>query len=298
MCYNNSGSITKDELSDKEWIQVVHDTAKLGILEAVISGGEPLMRGEDLVKELFSILTEYGVSTMLITNGWFVTKEFARELENFKMHSVQVSIDGPVPETHDLIRGRKGSFERAVRTAHFLSSLGQKVRISCVLQRANWENMEEMIELAIAIGAVEIAFDEFLPIGRGYTNFETLCFHRNGRKEMLRRIDFFREKYNPFISILEGYERKFQLEQLSSVSRTEGVVIRPDGELRLNCVAPFSCGNIREKDFHDLWEENVLAAWRNPKVTNFVESVTDNFSLKEAYRKIGVIEGEENATLR
>jgi sulfatase maturation enzyme AslB (radical SAM superfamily) len=78
----------------------------------LFSGGEPL-----LVRELFGLarrFVEAGVQTVLYTSGWTLAAGVPAELPRV-FNRVQVSLDGPDAATHDRIRGRVHSFDRAMR---------------------------------------------------------------------------------------------------------------------------------------------------------------------------------------
>src|SRR5438270_4259559 len=72
-CYTDSPRRTLErapELSDAAWRTVVAQAIEAGIVEAVLSGGEPLLRRE-LVRDLIARLSAAGVTVNLTTNGWF-----------------------------------------------------------------------------------------------------------------------------------------------------------------------------------------------------------------------------------
>src|SRR5436190_19792318 len=62
-CYTDSPRRTLQrsvDLPDEDWRRVVRETLGLGILEAVVTGGEPLLR-KDLTLELIETLASGGV---------------------------------------------------------------------------------------------------------------------------------------------------------------------------------------------------------------------------------------------
>src|SRR3972149_1723987 len=91
MCYNGSGPKRPGELSGEEWLDVVRQAIDIGILEAIISGGEPLLKGSKLVRRILGMLTDAGVSIHLITNGTYVTEEFVKSLRGMNMRICQTS---------------------------------------------------------------------------------------------------------------------------------------------------------------------------------------------------------------
>ena len=92
-----------------------------GLLWLDVTGGEPFLRRD--VASLFEAVVDVTPALRVLhfqTNGWFQerTREVVDQIVARRPDLdviVTVSIDGP-PETHDAVRGRAGSFERALAT--------------------------------------------------------------------------------------------------------------------------------------------------------------------------------------
>jgi organic radical activating enzyme len=82
-----------------------------------ISGGEPLVVGE--IFEVADRMSKAGVEVYLYTSGWAFAPTMLRPIVN-SFARVSVSVDGATPEVHDRIRGRTGSFDRAMNALHQL----------------------------------------------------------------------------------------------------------------------------------------------------------------------------------
>jgi MoaA/NifB/PqqE/SkfB family radical SAM enzyme len=295
MCYNGSGTAQQGELEDREWFDIVQQAIDLGILEAIISGGEPLLRGRDFVLRILHMLTDAGVAIHLITNGSYVTPDFVRSLRGINLRICQTSIDGPNADIHDSIRGRK-NYDLATRAAHLFASHGFNTRIGCTLQRRNQDYIHEMVDQAVMLGAHDIVIDEFLPIGRSMDIYpEIVCTkpHDKIREEVLRSQKIFHN----MILVLEGMTCQDQLRQQAAMEVNDSIIIRPDGELRLGCMAPFSAGNVREQGLAKAWERLGAYAWKTDRVRQYVESVRDNPSLMAEQRRLGIRYGYENVNL-
>ena len=86
-------------------------------------GGEPLLFPEiieRLSERFIELCTESGASyhSEIITNGWFLTDHNIRLLERSNVTSIQITLDGPTPETNDLSRREKtggSSFTRIMQ---------------------------------------------------------------------------------------------------------------------------------------------------------------------------------------
>ncbi|MFI2207474.1 radical SAM protein [Streptomyces sp. NPDC020192] len=69
-------------------------------------------------------LTDSGAEVVLYTGGWSVTRATVERLAE-ACHRFVVSLDGPSAEVHDRIRGRAGSFDRALRTLELLDEVSR-----------------------------------------------------------------------------------------------------------------------------------------------------------------------------
>ncbi len=129
---------------------------KLGpLVQLSLTGGEPFLR-EDLAEIAAVLLTRTRAPYVSIpTNGWFTQRitAFVREvLPRFPLSSFRlvVSIDA-LGEEHDRLRGRPGTFQKALETSRALMDLRQShpnlvVDANAVLHDMNQEHLKETLE--------------------------------------------------------------------------------------------------------------------------------------------------------
>ena len=127
---------------------------KLGSLIISLAGGEPLIR-EDLY-DVITILNKAGHFPVLITNGWFVNEDLGRDILRAGLQEISVSVDYASPEKHDAQRGRKGSWDRAVKALEILNKSRtdkrNRVHMISVLMDDNLDEIEPLIKLARELG--------------------------------------------------------------------------------------------------------------------------------------------------
>jgi MoaA/NifB/PqqE/SkfB family radical SAM enzyme len=136
------------------------------LLKVDFSGGEPL-----LVRRLFeymSIIRGAGIGTTLTSNGWLV-QDFIDEIQELADWII-LSMDGVDEKTHDRLRARSGAFKRVVAAAKQLSSRGKLVRINTVVSRQNYHEVRDLALFARDLGATQITFMHFIPLGLGLLN--------------------------------------------------------------------------------------------------------------------------------
>lgn len=85
-------------------------------------GGEPLL-AIDVIEELSSRIismcddAQISYHADLITNGYLLNREVAKKLQEFRVKTIQVTVDGPkdIHDTRRFLQGKKPTFERIIK---------------------------------------------------------------------------------------------------------------------------------------------------------------------------------------
>jgi MoaA/NifB/PqqE/SkfB family radical SAM enzyme len=181
---------TKKELSETKLLQVVKEAARLGVMEWIVSGGgEPLMRKEVTLKVLKEI-KKYKMWGLLTTNGTLLEEKDAEKLVKMGWDQVQFSIDGPNKEINDFLRP-PNSFERIIKAVKNLKKVRKQLHsdkpcigFNTILNKMNFNKMDEMVELASEVGA-ELVF--FEPIYPGYSDID-LLIPKEKNEELVKSV--------------------------------------------------------------------------------------------------------------
>lgn len=286
-CYNNSAQKLPNELTTSEWVKVVKELCEMKIFECVISGGEPLLLGDGLFA-IMDVLLEYNILILFITNGWFLDKKVFNRLKKYKYQQIQVSIDGATPSIHDEIRGVKGSWERAVYAAKIVADSGIPVVIAHTLMSKNLHELPQMIDLAADIGAKEFITEEAVFTGRAALSYKSLKLTEKQREEFYKIIETKFTEYTNCMSIKLASDVALVL-RMCRLEPNRGYIIRPTGDVRLDCTAPFKLGNVRENSLEEIWKV-ARRAWQHPKVNEFIEHLQCNDDLMKFEDRIPFIE--------
>ena len=125
-CYNRSGeNKIPDAMTAEAWIEFAKKlVAKGGILEATISGGEPLLLGDKLF-EFMDVLHYDRTCFNLVSNGYLFDKKILERLQKYRFYWIQISLDSYSSKLHDEFRGVKGSWERAANAAYRIALSGR-----------------------------------------------------------------------------------------------------------------------------------------------------------------------------
>ena len=103
-------TVTRAELTSREWRNVIDQLADYGILKANFTGGEPLLRRD--APELMAYAHQRGIRNLhLNTNAVLLDDRRRAAVLAAGVRSFNISVDGPTAEVHERIRGVAGSFD-------------------------------------------------------------------------------------------------------------------------------------------------------------------------------------------
>ena len=185
-----------DELNQKgdlTWDEIVRLSASMTpFTDLWFSGGEPTLRPE-LAEIIDLFVRNNGVSYInLPTNGlkpyriYEVAQHCLEANPQLELH-VNIALDG-LRESHDLMRGVPGNFDRALESARMLRRLKRRfglrliVNINTVITR---DNMDEIVALAELIRSERLADGHYFNVIRGDAKDPRL---KKLDREKLRRI--------------------------------------------------------------------------------------------------------------
>lgn len=269
-CYNQSGVVNTSDLPNSLWERVVDEIAEMRPFQVILSGGEPLLLGDRLLG-LMDRLYQDPTRFVLITNGWLATPKRLRRLFEYSYYWIQVSIDGFSPEAHDSFRGLTGSWKRAVRAAYCISASGKPLVIAHTVHPRNIDTLPEMIDLALMLGASRIICDEAMAVGRAYGSRNEIMLTDAQRERMAQVILSKHQEYQNTMEVLRTSDpaNSFELYRTSPCSV---LLIRPNGDVKLDCVLPYVIGNVRDQSIAEIWEKTGKEAWMHPRVQAFVDA--------------------------
>lgn len=239
----------------KNWISQFAD---YGIKGVSLSGGEPFLR-EDLC-QIVDYAHEYDLYCGIGTNGSLVGKVSMPDVD-----SATVSIDGAKPETHDHIRGVKGSWIKAWNAIDTFIQHGIEPAVNFVMQSSNYTELPELCRIAIKHHVKRV---NLLPVNLGgFSQAERESENR------LRRFDLVLLKK----SLFEAYEtgvlmnseeflkliiRKIRGEKIRfrCVLQSIRYLVSSDGNVYLCSVYSHPIGNLYKQSFREIVEGE--AAWK------------------------------------
>jgi PqqA peptide cyclase len=249
-----------DELDTATWARVFREAAGLGVLQVHLSGGEPASR-RDLV-DIMTAAREAGLYTNLITSGVGVTDQRLNQLADAGLDHVQISIQDSEPKSADRIAGYEGAYVRKRALAAAVVALKLPLTANIVIHRANIERVDELVAMALDMGAsrVEIAHVQYY--GWALKNRAALMPTRQQVEEAVSRIEPLRKQHHGRIvidAVVPDYYARFPKPCVGGWGR-RSLNVTPAGRV-LPCHAAESIPglefwSVKDHSLRDIWERN------------------------------------------
>ena len=280
-CYSESGRRPSRELSDEDQRRVADAIIALRPAGVSLAGGEPL-----LVKGVFGIAGRFaraGIPVALYTGGWRLEHwMIAAAMELLTQFTV--SVDGTTAQVHDRIRGRAGSFDRAMNTLARLTEAAQgfraangrgpRVGIDCVVVRSNLHQVDDFCtRLAPRLPGLDfITFGAVVPTGlanrTSFAGAELLTDEQadrlGGRAEASRLQSLAPASVR--VTTIDNWRLQMRPDLLARGVTFPLMQVEPDGAVRAMPIYEGTVGNLLTEPGELLWQRAV-ARWSDPFVT-------------------------------
>lgn len=139
------------ELSSGKIIDILDILKEKGTLYIIFSGGEILTR-----KDFFDIALharKKGFALRLLTNGTLIDERVADRIKDLHPLSIEISLYGSTPTTHDRITACPGSFERSIKALRLLHERSIRTVVKSLMMKQNAGEFQRMKKLAQEIGS-------------------------------------------------------------------------------------------------------------------------------------------------
>ncbi len=258
---------SSSELTAKEAIQLIDHIALVNPeVMLILSGGEPLLRQD--IYELAAYASAKGMMVVLGSNGLLVDDAIAQRLRQRGVSGISISLDSIDPEIHDAIRSCTGAWKRAVAAIKHCRDAGLSVQINTVVTGKNYDEIPRLTAYARSLGA-EVYSPFFLVCtgrGEGLTDISPQQYER-----VLSLIAESQGKYDDMMirtrcaptvrRVLHEKDTGSPLLKMGTGQCLAGrsyCRISPEGDVTPCPYMPLSAGNVRERNFTDIWENSDL----------------------------------------
>src|SRR5689334_16121681 len=246
-----------EELDAATWARVFREAAALGVLQVHLSGGEPAAR-RDLL-EIMASARDAGLYTNLITSGVGLAAKTLGALAEAGLDHVQVSIQDSEEASADHIAGYEGAYARKRALAAEVVALKIPLTVNAVIHRANIARVEQLVSLALAMGAsrVEIAHVQYY--GWALKNRAALMPTRAQVEAAVEQVESLRARHSGRIvidAVVPDYHARFPKPCVGGWGR-RSLNVTPSGKV-LPCHAAESIPglafwSVREHSLAEIW---------------------------------------------
>jgi len=236
-----------------------------GFRRFVISGGEPLLRND--IEEIIVMVKNYTENVSVLTSGILLNDTHARMFREYGIF-VQVPIHG-LEDTHNKLTGVEDGYRKAIRGIAWLRKNEVDFAISSVGNRRNIDELKEVFELGVALGASELQVIRFMPGGEGMEHGE-LMLRGDEYVRMLESLNQVCARYRiygasgaPNVPCVYSVEKYKHIYIGSCGAGVDWIAIDPSGRVRMCNHSPTILGDLGEQDFQEIWEHPQLLKLRD-----------------------------------
>lgn len=277
-CFNRSGDdLIRNELNDKEFINVIYQIVEIRPFSVCICGGEPFMR-KDLLFESLDILNQNNVHIGLVTNGLLLDEGTLIKLKELGINSLQISLDGKA-RSHNHLRNNKEAYSKVINAIKLTEKYDIKVDISFCPTNFNIDEFPELANYLFKsfrnLNAIKI--QPLLILGRATKDIEPSELQYSKLVMYLQHFNKVNSKKiiweDPISFIMtQYYNPKLQISCMDIMS---------DGNIMLLSYIPYSIGNVKTKSIKKCWDEGIGEVCHYENIRNSISNIfsTDTFSI-------------------
>ena len=260
------------ELSTENWSQVFQQAAQMGVLQADLTGGEPLARTDIL--ELVRAARTSGLYVNLITSGMPLDETRLAKLIDAGLDHLQLSFQGAREETSNEISGTKAHAQK-LRVLDWLKKVRVAVTLNFVIHRSNIDQIEEMLALAESSTATRVEFANVQYYGWAFANRERLLPTRAQLDRSMETLKSAQERLRGKIRVeyvVPDYYARFPKPCMGGWGR-KLMLITPTGEA-LPCHAAqiipgLQFENVKDRALREIWQAS--AAFQKFRGENWMQ---------------------------
>jgi MoaA/NifB/PqqE/SkfB family radical SAM enzyme len=165
-CYEWNNLNKPDTLSLEDLQSIVKKYQQYGTTQIIFSGGEPMLRYDDILEVLKQADT--GTDFWIVTSGLGLTLEKARALKAAELSGVIVSLDHHQPERHNAFRGYRNAYNNVITAVTAANAVKLTTALSLCLRRDYPSKLEfdTYMQLAKMLGVSFVQIFEPYRAGR------------------------------------------------------------------------------------------------------------------------------------
>lgn len=269
-CYANAKKPLRNEMTTEDLKRLINDLASMpwknDISRIGLTGGEFFTRPDAL--EIVDYVHAKRFRVLVSSNGLLLTDEIILRLASYTDLKISVSLDGPIAEVHESIRGKE-TFERTIKTIRKLTEHGVFVGVNMFVHQGNINLIKETLQLAGELGVRAFNCLNLMRVGRANS--------RKSQDELVRVPEHV--LYRKLFEILRGNTQYQKLMQNSTfanqimgiaggvkshycgIGTNRALYVRADGSIYPcpdTAIPKFRLGNVKDEQLWNIWEHSSL----------------------------------------
>ena len=263
-CGSRAGKARPGELTTPEALALAEQIADLGAREVTLIGGEAYLHEGWL--DVIAALHARGVEVGLLTGGRGLTRERAHLAKEAGVTTLSVSVDA-CEATHDVLRGRSGSYASALAAIEHGRAAGLRVAANTQIARPALREIEPMFDVLLDRGVCAWQVSMTVPMGRAadhpelllepYSVLEVLpMLARIARRARARGVGVFPGNDIGYFGPHE-HELRPEAHRAPCSAGVLGMGIEADGAIKGCPSLPsrdYVGGSVRDASLRDVWE--------------------------------------------
>jgi radical SAM protein with 4Fe4S-binding SPASM domain len=170
-CGSRAATARTEELNTEEALDLVRQMAECGVTEVTLIGGEAYLRPDWLT--VARAIRDHGMNCTVTTGGYGISAATAAGMAEAGIQQVSISIDG-TRETHDLLRGKPGSWDACFRSLANLRQAGIAISCNSQINRLSAPDLPLIYADILAAGCRAWQLALTVPMGRAADRPEIL----------------------------------------------------------------------------------------------------------------------------
>ena len=266
-CYHG-GSKPENELRRDEIALALDKLGNAGVFEINFTGGEPLLRLDDLEY----LINKYGdyFNVQVATNGRLLSSEICERFKN-KVKNIQISIQHVLSREHDLMCGSDGAWRDTVQGITNAVTSGIGLTTLTTLQKENKDSIDELVIFLAETGVKTIGINSLFYSEQSRIP-DSCRISKLELSDITKRIKKVAEDHGSAINfmfpicyrILDPVNVVGNFRRCSATVNT--LAIEPDGKvIPCSCWFHENCGNIVSDDWSKIWTSDTVLRIRNRK---------------------------------
>jgi radical SAM protein len=156
------------ELTHEQGLRLIDQLTEFGepYPALLLTGGDPLMRDDffDLIERAKKLGIYVAVAASVTPR---LNASTISQMKKLGVDIMSVSLDGATAQTHDRLRGIKGTWNETVKSLHLARELGLRVQVNTTVMRSNIDELADIFHIVKETDAVAWEVFFLIRTGRG-----------------------------------------------------------------------------------------------------------------------------------